>query len=116
MGECRKLVTCPLGSLNYGCTAYYQKCYATNCCKCEDVDAPKKWDIQGAPDGLFNRVQSIGSKIRAFPKSSTWSTITSCIVRNLEMLCPIASTMVQQQTSLVPSFMGTSKLRMTWMH
>lgn len=43
--ECRKLVTCPLGTLNFGCTAYYQKCYATNCCKCEGVESPKEWDI-----------------------------------------------------------------------
>merc|ERR1711862_428111 len=56
--QCRKLLTCPL-SRSYGCTAYYQNCDAVRCCKCENVDSPKQWDIQGAKDGLFNRVNFV---------------------------------------------------------
>jgi hypothetical protein len=55
--ECVKLVTCP--DSTQICTAYYQNCDAVKCCKC-DVDEPKQWDIQGAPDGFFNKVTFVG--------------------------------------------------------
>jgi len=56
--ECVKLVTCP--DSRQFCTAYYQNCDAARCCKCERTNEPKQWDIQGAPDGFFNRVNFVG--------------------------------------------------------
>jgi hypothetical protein len=53
---CQKLVTCPNGP--YSCTAYYVKCDAVNCCKCDNADEPKKWDINNA--GLFTKVNFVG--------------------------------------------------------
>jgi hypothetical protein len=52
---CQKLVTC---QSSYICTAYYVKCDAVNCCKCDNADEPKFWDI--ADPGLFTKVHFQG--------------------------------------------------------
>jgi hypothetical protein len=51
-----KLWTCPKG--NPSCVAYYLKLNGPNCCKCEDVEKPKQWDI--AKSGLFTKVGFTG--------------------------------------------------------
>jgi len=51
-----KLWTCPTGS--YSCIAYYLKLNGPNCCKCDQVDSPKQWDI--AKSGLLTKVGFVG--------------------------------------------------------
>ena len=51
-----KLWTCPKG--NPSCIAYYLKLNGPDCCKCDQVDKPKMWDI--ADGGLFTKVNFNG--------------------------------------------------------
>lgn len=50
-----KLWTCESA---YNCVEYYVKLNAVDCCKCEDVDEPKQWDIPKS--GLFTKVNFNG--------------------------------------------------------
>lgn len=54
--EGSKIWTCPKG--NPSCEVYYVKLNGPNCCKCDQVDKPKQWDIEKA--GLFTHVNFVG--------------------------------------------------------
>merc|ERR1712113_1292298 len=54
--EGSKLWTCPHGS--YSCEIFYLKLNGPDCCKCENADSPKQWDI--ADGGMFTKVGFVG--------------------------------------------------------
>merc|ERR1712224_166106 len=53
----QKLWTCPIGSSAI-CTVYYLKLNGPNCCKCENQQAPKQWDLN-QKDGLFTKTKFV---------------------------------------------------------